>query len=64
MFQQIEDAFTKQAEVFVFLRYVVLRNPCSDYPALIVSWMNASTLRVDPDISYVQEMKQSMLRSF
>lgn len=62
MFQQIQDEFKKRDDVFVFLRYVMLRNPCSDLPALIVSWMNASSLRVDPDISYVQDMKQSMLR--
>lgn len=59
--QMIVDASERMDHVFVYLRYVLLDNPVSPDPALVVSWMDASTLRVDPKISFVQAMKEAML---
>ena len=59
--QMIVDAFGRMDKVFVYLRYVQLKNPWSAEPALVISWMNATTFQVDPNISFVQALKETML---
>lgn len=59
--QMIVDAFERMDNVFVYLRYVQLKDPLSPQPVLVISWMNATSLQVDPKISYVQALKEAML---
>lgn len=58
----IQDGMSGPNPVFVFLRYVMLRNPWGSEAPLVYSWMNASTVLINPTATRVEAMKAEMLR--